>query len=392
MNKNFTVKITKEECVGDSLAKHNFNFLSLDSVICNLSSLFFTSTNQNTPLWSTFYDLSTNKKNFDSNLSLMVNPVRFDRTYNGISMLSSYWSTQELTVEYEFNNSNKQNLIKDYFIYNTSKTFNSELTSKGLLYINEKFPPQNFINNTILNLVIPLYQNDGSIISKYTYNIYDAKTKTVIPKESKTVPVYEQIPSSRPNEEYRLVNGYFSKNDSNFGEIKTLRYKNFDNKWTFVNFLSSTCNNISNLKSSTIKNDLIVASNSKPLKIFENQWYNLKNYYLLEYYVTVDEKYSNLTSELTILFKNSQGKILTYPFNFVELKNKQSNTAVVTIGKQNISYFIGQDSKKLSPEPIKVWPTPYIKDTGAQVLFKLNTLENNQTRRDVFKISGYKYS
>ena len=59
-NRKLTLIINPEECVGDSLAKHNFNFLSLDSVTCNLSSLFFSKLNNSIPLNNTFNDFSSN--------------------------------------------------------------------------------------------------------------------------------------------------------------------------------------------------------------------------------------------------------------------------------------------------------------------------------------------
>ena len=128
MERSFTYEIFKQECVGDSLGKHNFNILSLDSGICNLSSKILTTTNNNIPLMNSFADLSANIDIFNNNLPQMLNPLRFTRTYTGLNLLSAYWIRQEITVEYEFNKSDVQNIPEDIFLFNPdTKTFLSEL-------------------------------------------------------------------------------------------------------------------------------------------------------------------------------------------------------------------------------------------------------------------------
>lgn len=248
MANNFTHEIFREECVGDSVAKHNFNFLSLDSVVCNLSSLFYKTTNNNIPLFSTMLDLCANKKNFTNNLSLMVNPIRLDRSFNGIALLSSYWDKQEITVEYEFNKSRlKPNIVDDFFLFTEAKTFSSELTSRGYEYISEVYPASSFNSNCVLNLIVPIYANDGSIVASYKYDEYDAKNKVIVPKTTTTVPVFDKIASSSATDEVRLLEGSFSKKDSNFNQIRFIKYKNINNNWTFTNFLSSTCPDVVSL-------------------------------------------------------------------------------------------------------------------------------------------------
>jgi hypothetical protein len=204
-NRNLTYQILSQECVGDSLGKHNFNFLSLDSVLCNLSSLFLTTTNQNTPLFSVFYDLSSNKKIFDDNLKQMLNPFSFERTYNGVFLLSSYWMNQELTVEYEFNKSKIGNKLEDIFINTNTPTFISELTSRGLDYVEDNYPAVNFNNNTKINLITPIYENDGSLIKTFGYDAL--VNSAVVRLTSETLPIYENIDSSLPNQEYRKIYG-----------------------------------------------------------------------------------------------------------------------------------------------------------------------------------------
>lgn len=237
MERNFTYEIFKQECVGDSLGKHNFNILSLDAVICNLSSKILTTTNNNIPLMNSFSDLSANINIFNNNLPQMLNPLRFTRTYAGLNLLSAYWIRQEITVEYEFNKSDVQNIPEDIFLFNPdTKTFLSELSSLTYDYVTLNYPVSNFLNNAIMNVVVPIYANDGSLTKTYSYA--NASGQTVV---TSTLPVYEQIPSSKSLEEYRFISGVFEKKDDNFGATPIMRFINNNNDWTFVNLTCAAC-------------------------------------------------------------------------------------------------------------------------------------------------------
>lgn len=237
MNRNFTYEIFKQECVGDSLGKHNFNILSLDSGICNLSSKFLTNTNNNTPLMQSFYDLSANIGIYNNNLPQMLNPLRFTRTFAGLNLLSAYWIRQEITVEYEFNKSSIENIPQNMFLFNTNtRTFISELSSLTYNYITLNYPISNFLKNAIMNVVVPIYANDGSLTKTYSYS--NSAGSTVVTSE---LPIYEKIPTTRQFEEYRFIKGYFDKKDSNFSSTPLLRFLNTGNTWTFVNLTCAAC-------------------------------------------------------------------------------------------------------------------------------------------------------
>lgn len=237
MDRNFTYEILKQECVGDSLGKHNFNVLALDSGICNLSSKFLSQTNNNVPLMQIFADLSANIFIYNNNLSQMLNPLRFTRTYGGLNLLSAYWIRQEVTVEYEFNNSEVGDLPQDIFLFNPNiKTFISELSSLTYEYVTLNYPTSNFLNNAIMNVVVPIYENDGSLIQTYSYS--DLLGESVVTSE---LPIYENIPSTRSLEEYRFISGVFEKKDDNFSATPLVRFLNINDTWTFVNITCAAC-------------------------------------------------------------------------------------------------------------------------------------------------------
>ena len=63
MSDQLVYNISLNDCVGDSVSKHNYNVLSLDTAICNLSSAFFNVQNN---YLSIFSDLCANIENFNN--------------------------------------------------------------------------------------------------------------------------------------------------------------------------------------------------------------------------------------------------------------------------------------------------------------------------------------
>ena len=73
MSNSLIKKINLSDCVGDSLATHNLNALSLDTAICNLSSKFFNIDNNYLTI---FNDISTNVSKFNQFADLFEDPIR----------------------------------------------------------------------------------------------------------------------------------------------------------------------------------------------------------------------------------------------------------------------------------------------------------------------------
>jgi hypothetical protein len=376
-DKNFTYEILKEECVGDSLAKHNFNFLSLDSVLCNLSSLFFTETNQNTPLFSVFYDLSTNKKIYNDNLPQMLNPYRFDRTHSAISLLSSYWMKQELTVEYEYNKSNKNNLVQDFFLNTDNATFISELTSRGLDYIEQKFVNSKFNNNAKINVIVPIYENDGKIIKTFGYDIYDSVNTVVREITSVDLPIYENIKSSIPKEEYRKINGYYRKEDSSFGIVPIISYINKNNDWTFVEILSTKCpptRKINVIENEFVQNSGSFNTQTKQISlgtcspILFNQWYSRDVYGSAVAFANGSE---NNYGTLSVTFEKSPTEYITYTWT------ASDNQYVDTYLEWNDGNIFASNASPNTKKVFRTWVMPYQNTKNIRFMFKKDTKAQN---------------
>jgi hypothetical protein len=148
---NLTFEIFNEDYVGDSIGKHNYNALSLDTSICNLSSMLF---NDADNIYVTLADLAYNINKFNQTASLFVDPSRYDTCSSATSLLSSYWSQHEFSVHYPINISTINNLAIDAPVYNSPE---ARLTSLALAYLNANFKANVFTQGTKANVIFFLY-------------------------------------------------------------------------------------------------------------------------------------------------------------------------------------------------------------------------------------------
>lgn len=163
--KKFIIEIDKNDCVGDSAGKHNFNLLSLDSNICNLSS--------------TFYNIPFNYKKLFSEYESYI-PVlttayteyntgsmfRYDLCYTATQIMSSFWNKHEFTVSLNTNMSfDYDDSIIGIISNNTSieiedrRTQFLNLETKCKDYLNLNFNASNFLPRTTAHIVACYFSN-----------------------------------------------------------------------------------------------------------------------------------------------------------------------------------------------------------------------------------------
>jgi hypothetical protein len=87
MSRKLTQEIFREDCVGDSSGKHNYNLLSLDTNICNISSQYFIVPNNINLI---FNDFIANVEGFTQANNLFLDPKRFNLVSASVNLLSSY--------------------------------------------------------------------------------------------------------------------------------------------------------------------------------------------------------------------------------------------------------------------------------------------------------------
>ena len=219
MNCNIpTLNIDLTDCVGDSLGKHNYNTLMLDTLICNLSSNFY---NIQGNIYTIFKDLSSIMDQVQNLIPLYTVDEKnnFSIANTTVNLLSSYWSNHELTVEYPTNGStyDTPNAIS-YSGFNSIDSFvNSRLRILGNSYLVKDFPVQNYTANTIINVVFLIYN-----ISPNPHN------------PNSLVENYSNPTNFKYLDRYMTLN--FKKQDINIQHIFTLKYQKINNRWTYINY------------------------------------------------------------------------------------------------------------------------------------------------------------
>lgn len=163
--------INVSDCVGDSLSKINYNLLSLDTNICNLSSIFL---KEPKSFNSYFLDLSENINNFNTFADYFEFPTNFNLATTTTKYLSSYWHKSEITFTFPVNVYQADGLIKLYIDVNYP---NDTLNVFGLNKLNSLYPAKNFPVNTIANIIFLLYSNnvgENSVtLDSYDFGITD---------------------------------------------------------------------------------------------------------------------------------------------------------------------------------------------------------------------------
>jgi hypothetical protein len=155
---NFIKTIDISDCVGDSLGKHNYNFLSLDQTICNLSSKFF---NQNNNYYTVFSDLCANIERFNKFADIFEYPFDINEATTATKYMSSYWHKTEINFTFPIN-IYKDNTSIYYLDENTS---DDNFKNWGINKLKKAYPETNFTSGTVANIFFLLHSNLGKTFS-----------------------------------------------------------------------------------------------------------------------------------------------------------------------------------------------------------------------------------
>lgn len=204
---NYTYDIKPHECVGDALGKINYNFLILESQLCQLSSQYFED-----GFFTTFNKLSSimTQMNFIGNE--FSDAALYKQSYNATSLLSSYWNKNELTIQYPLNIETLE--------YNTGYTTeniqissistDSILIQKAQNFLNLKFRNEDLLDiSSIINVSFVLYANNGS----YT-------------------PITDGPYTAPPIMQYWNIT--LRKNDYYIDSIKNYKFQKVQNQWVNI--------------------------------------------------------------------------------------------------------------------------------------------------------------
>jgi len=227
------LKINEDDCVGDSLGKHNYNALVLDTNTCNLKDLYFNSPNNvNTIL----YSLSAYVQNFQNIFNVFDDSLlkRILLATTRVKMLSSYWGKTEFTIQYPINSSTFPDdkgvaPLDAPALSATDLTSKYKLISNGLHisgqnYLLNNFPTIEYPEGAIINVVFLLYNLSPSPVDP-----------DFIPSASQPDPFNLVTVDYGPSFTYTNRSSYanFSRDNIYLTQTITLRYINQNNTWNY---------------------------------------------------------------------------------------------------------------------------------------------------------------
>lgn len=210
MSRQLTQEIYREDCVGDSSAKHNFNLMSLDTNVCNISSEYFIVPNN---INYVFSDFLSNVNKFDQATTLFLNPIRFNLVSATVNTLSSYWNKHEFSVHYPLNITSLFDSILEKNCPTINQT-NEKLISLAKTFLNKNYPANSYLNDTYANVIFFLYN-----VPVNASNPNDLITKKTSPEFSYSV---------------RHMYAEFLKQDIHLGNGKIFKFKNENSSWIHV--------------------------------------------------------------------------------------------------------------------------------------------------------------
>jgi len=242
------LNINIDDCVGDSVGKHNYNALLLDTTICNLSSALFNENNIST----IFEDLSSIILSFEDLIPKFTESKANEITLNSATTtaLSSFWNKHEFSIQYlinasVFNGEGVIDIITNNNIINNAcqQVPNTDIlkinSTQGislssviqrsksicLSHLNQFYNP-NFTNlyteNTIVNVIVEIYN--------YTPNPSDANHLIV----NKTTPnVF--------NYNDRFITTTFTRDNIKVLTNIILKFQLRNKKWVYLGILNDLC-------------------------------------------------------------------------------------------------------------------------------------------------------
>ena len=156
---NYVYDISEYECVGDALGKINYNFLELESQICQLSSQYFED-----GFYTSFNKLSSILDNLNIVGREFASVPLYKQAYNATNLLSSYWNKNDISIIYPINLEVVPNTVYSVQNYQISSVSTDQiLIQKAQNLITQKFATEDFLNITsIINVSFLIYANNGS--------------------------------------------------------------------------------------------------------------------------------------------------------------------------------------------------------------------------------------
>jgi hypothetical protein len=362
--------IDVQDCIGDSLGKHNYNALNLDTSVCNLSSLIYNGTvnvksvfNTLSSLMNAYSDLIAK---YDENKLYHISTAS-----TTVNLLSSFWGNYEFSVQYPTNviSLAGENLpiiaptITDVNLVNVDAVANNRLKTLANIYLNEKYPATYYNSNTVINVIFFLY-NIVPNITDATINdsITVVKTTNASGAISNTFSYNNRVLYA----DYTRDNVYLKT-----GVI--LKYYNSDSKWNYIGYVvdDTIANAPANTNTTAIKpptdsstvitNQANITAECRPVKA--NTYYPTSNYNYTKGVIAGRSKKLG-TVNLTFRTKSHKTSVFSY-------KATGYNATTNTGGYDAYLEFDSSENtikayeEYPTPKTLKqTWNYPYSSETG----------------------------
>jgi hypothetical protein len=214
--------INDNDCLGDSLGKHNYNALALDTSICNLSSVLFSSADNVSTFFEEISSVFTKINSFTQDYTL-------DKFYHiqtastTVRLLSSFWSKYHFSVQYPVNLSILQSTdtvdapsLSATDTASINDAIRLKFNNMVLRYLNNNFTPTSYPDGTTLNVILFLYNT--------TPDISDANSLIT----------ETDFPVNRYNYLDRTIQANFTRDNLYFTKGITMGYYKQDNIWNYI--------------------------------------------------------------------------------------------------------------------------------------------------------------
>ena len=216
--RNYTQEIYSNECVGDSLGKHNYNILNLEKKLSKFTYLKNLSPELLLDIDSKITFLNNVKESFISN-------KRLSRAISTVKILEKFWKNKNIHVNFPINLSDSWN-DPEIRCITKSEDFNDiVLKLKKVLYL--KYHPSAYPENTKIHFAVPIYNTQ--------VGTPDRDYKISAENQSSNLVIEVSNPFSYEN---RTQSVKLFKKGHHMSQIQTFVFQNFRNKrWSLINHI-----------------------------------------------------------------------------------------------------------------------------------------------------------
>jgi hypothetical protein len=369
------LQINKEDCVGDSVGKHNYNLMALDTTICNLSSLLYEDKSNYSSLNSTLTGLELMINAYSQYYDLINENLynEFKKATTVVNLLSSYWGNYEFSVQVPINSISLSANDLPLFamslssinlenINNVVEKFLKNLTKS---YLDINYSPKNYSNFTVVNA------------SFFLYNLIP-----VINNNNTTDPLIKikYLPQNNFSFNQRLVTVTYNRDNVHFTSGVVLRFIVDNGNWKFIGYyLDDSINTAEpNYNNQVIRQlpeeDTITADESKTIygpcePINVNTWYvNAQSSYANALYTGTSNNLGSIT--LMMKTKNNQIEKITHKASGYNPNTKTGGTDVFL--ELNGNVINAYEQNPIKKTLVKSWINPFFETIGTVFKFTVD--------------------